>query len=69
MSTQHLLFLAIVFAVVFGLAATALLIFAPGAISKRLGAFMAPPEDGVTHVGGWIERVARVAQPWRNSVR
>jgi tight adherence protein C len=63
MNGAHILFLLIVFAVVALLALAAMLLFAPAALRQRLSTHAA--QDGAEHAGGgWIERVAKVAQPF-----
>jgi tight adherence protein C len=63
MNGAHILFLLIVFVVVALLALAAMALFAPAALRQRLSAHAA--QDGAEHAGGgWIERVAKVAQPF-----
>ncbi|MFM2089503.1 MAG: hypothetical protein RLZZ237_4372, partial [Pseudomonadota bacterium] len=64
MTGQQLLFLLIVFAVVVALALVALLVFFPGTLRQRLFGFMAPAVRDAAADDGWVERVARVAQPF-----
>jgi tight adherence protein C len=65
MSTAHLLFLLIVFAIVGGLAGLAMMIFSPRTIRERLQVFMGKAEvSQLESGGGWVERVAKVAQPF-----
>jgi tight adherence protein C len=64
MSAAHLLFLLIVFAIVGGLAALAMVIFSPRTIRERLAVFMGKAEVSQLETGGWVERVAKVAQPF-----
>ncbi|UQV46110.1 type II secretion system F family protein [Janthinobacterium lividum] len=64
MSGSQLLFLVIVFAVVVALALLAWLIFFPGALRQRLSGSMAPVASEAVADTGWVERVARVAQPF-----
>ena len=64
MSGAQLLFLLIVFAVVVALALLAWLIFFPGTLRQRLFGSMAPAASDAVADGGWVERVARVAQPF-----
>jgi len=64
MTTQQLLFLLIVFAVVVGIALAGVALFAPAALRDRLRAFRSTPAQPEVDEGGqWIERVARAAQP------
>ncbi len=66
MSGQQILFLVIVFLVVVALAALAMLAFSPAPLRQRLNESgpdaVAPSRTSET--GGWVERVARVAQPF-----
>ncbi|HEU4843973.1 MAG TPA: type II secretion system F family protein [Burkholderiaceae bacterium] len=64
MDGQQILFLAIVFAVVVALALLAMLMFSSVPLRERLGSFMAPPAPEAQDSNGWIERVAKVAQPF-----
>ncbi|MBP1205561.1 tight adherence protein C [Duganella sp. 1411] len=64
MDGQQLLFLAIVFIVVVGLALLAMKIFSPVQVRERLNDVV-EPELAMPEVnGGWVERVAHVAQPF-----
>ncbi|MGK5009565.1 type II secretion system F family protein [Janthinobacterium sp. MDB2-8] len=64
MNGSQLLFLVIVFAVVVALALLAWLIFFPGTLRQRLFGAMAPAASDAVADHGWVERVARVAQPF-----
>jgi tight adherence protein C len=64
MSAAHLLFLLIVFAIVGGLAALAMMIFSPRTNRERLAVFMGKAEVSQLETGGWVERVAKVAKPF-----
>ncbi len=64
MDAQQILFLVVVFLVVAGLALLALLLFSSAALRQRLGGFMAPARAEAAPEQGWVERVARVAQPF-----
>lgn len=64
MTGSQLLFLLIVFAVVVALALLAWLIFFPSALRQRLFGATAPAASDVVLENGWVERVARVAQPF-----
>lgn len=64
MTAAQLLFLVIVFAVVVALALLALLIFFPGTLRQRLFGSMAPAASDAVVEHGWVERVARAAQPF-----
>ncbi|HAT32294.1 MAG TPA: type II secretion system protein [Janthinobacterium sp.] len=65
MSGREWLFLAIVFGIVTGLAVLALLMLGQGGLRQRLFGFMGAkaPEPGSAGEG-WVERVAKVAQPF-----
>ncbi|KQW90234.1 type II secretion system protein [Massilia sp. Root418] len=60
---NHLLFLAVVFLAVLLVALAAMLLFAPGALRQRLAAH-ALPEGTAETPSGWVERAAKVAQPF-----
>jgi tight adherence protein C len=64
MSAAHLLFLLIVFAIVGGLAGLAMMIFSPRTLRERLAIFMGKAEPSQLETGGWVEKVAKVAQPF-----
>jgi tight adherence protein C len=64
MSAEHLIFLLIVFAIVAALAGLAMAMFSPRTIRERLDAFLGKAEVSQLETGGWIERVAKVAQPF-----
>ena len=64
MSAAHVLFLLIVFAIVGGLAGLAMMIFSPRTIRERLAVFLGKAEVSQLETGGWVERVAKVAQPF-----
>jgi tight adherence protein C len=64
MSSAHLLFLLIVFAIVGGLATLAMMIFSPRTTRERLTVFMGKSEVSQLETDGWVERVAKVAQPF-----
>jgi tight adherence protein C len=64
MDAEHLLFLLIVFATVAALAGLAMVMFSPRTIRERLDAFLGKAEVSQLETGGWIERVAKVAQPF-----
>ncbi|MBW3510072.1 MULTISPECIES: type II secretion system F family protein [Janthinobacterium] len=64
MTGPQLLFLLIVFAVVVALALLAWVIFFPGTLRQRLFGSMAPAASEAVADSGWVERVARVAQPF-----
>ena len=64
MTGPQLLFLLIVFAVVVALALLAWLIFFPGTLRQRLFGATAPVASDAVADTGWVERVARVAQPF-----
>lgn len=64
MTIEQVLFLLIVFAIVGGLAFLAMMVFSPGTMRQRLAGFMGKTEAGALESGGWVERVAKVAQPF-----
>ena len=64
MNGSQLLFLLIVFVVVVALALLAWLIFFPGTLRQRLFGAMVPAASDAVADHGWVERVARVAQPF-----
>jgi len=64
MSGSQLLFLVIVFVVVVALALLGWLIFVPGTLRQRLFGAMVPAASDAVADHGWVERVARVAQPF-----
>ena len=64
MNASQLLFLLIVFAIVCGLATLAMMFFSPRSLRERLAVFMGTAEITQLETGGWVERVAKVAQPF-----
>ncbi|MGK5035716.1 type II secretion system F family protein [Janthinobacterium sp. LB3P118] len=64
MNGSQLLFLVIVFVVVVALALLGWLIFFPGPLRQRLFGAMVPAASDAVADHGWVERVARVAQPF-----
>ncbi|MES2126986.1 MAG: type II secretion system F family protein [Pseudomonadota bacterium] len=64
MDWAHLLFLLVVFVVVGGLFVLATLLLAPGAVRGRLAEFLGKGESSPLETGAWVERVAKVAQPF-----
>jgi len=64
MDGQHLVFLAIVFVVVVGLALTGLLLFAPVQVRARLSGVLKPEAAAPEPLQGWVEKVAHAAQPF-----
>ncbi len=64
MLTSDLLFVLIVIAVVGALGALAYAMFSPGAMRQRLSGFSGKNEAGKLESGGWVERAAKVAQPF-----
>jgi tight adherence protein C len=64
MNVSQLLFLLIVFAIVCGLATLAMVFFSPRSLRERLAVFMGTAEITQLENGGWVERVAKVAQPF-----
>ncbi|MDQ2821826.1 MAG: type II secretion system F family protein [Pseudomonadota bacterium] len=64
MSAAQLFFLLIVFGTIVGLAWLGVWMFAPGALRGRLQQFMGGEKEASPLQGtGWVERIARVAQP------
>jgi tight adherence protein C len=64
MLTSDLLFVLIVIAVVGALGALAYVMFSPGSMHQRLSGFSGKNEAGKLESGGWVERAAKVAQPF-----
>jgi tight adherence protein C len=64
MSGSQLLFLLIVFAIVGGLIALGAVLLWPRTSAERLAGVMGPAEHAPAQNGGWVERVAKVAQPF-----
>jgi tight adherence protein C len=64
MTAAQVLFLLIVFAIACGLAVLAMIVFSPGAMRQRLAGFMRKSEASALETGGWVEKVAKVAQPF-----
>lgn len=64
MDGQQLLFLAIVFIVVVGVALLALKIFSPVQVRERLSDVVEPEAVMPEATGGWVEKVAHAAQPF-----
>jgi tight adherence protein C len=64
MESGQILFLGVVFMVVGTLAFTALALFAPGALQLRLRKLTGHVEPSPLEGDGWVERVARVAEPF-----
>ncbi|PWF55195.1 type II secretion system F family protein [Massilia glaciei] len=64
MQASHLIFLAFVFVVVIVLVLVAMAVFAPGALRERLASVEGKSEPSALDANGWVERVAKVAQPF-----
>lgn len=64
MTGPQIVFLCIVFGIVCGLALLAMVIFSPGYLRTRLDTFMGKTEPGALETGGWVEKAAKVAQPF-----
>ena len=64
MTIPEMFFLAIVFGVVVAIAALGMLVFSAGPLRQRLLGVVAPAATAAAAGGGWVERVARVAQPF-----
>jgi tight adherence protein C len=62
-SAQQLVFLLLVFAIVCGLAWLAMMLFAPEALRERLRSFIGKSDATKLETDGWVERVAKMAQP------
>ncbi|MBZ2206057.1 type II secretion system F family protein [Massilia soli] len=64
MTGPQIIFLCIVFSTVCGLALLAMVIFSPGYMRIRLDTFMGKAEPSALETGGWVEKAAKVAQPF-----
>ncbi|MCC6070684.1 type II secretion system F family protein [Massilia sp. GCM10020059] len=64
MTGPQIIFLTIVFGIVCGLALLAMFIFSPGYLRIRLDNFMGKTEPSALETGGWVEKAAKVAQPF-----
>jgi tight adherence protein C len=64
MDGQQVIFLAIVFVVVVGLALTGLLLFAPVQVRARLSGVLQPEAAAPEPLHGWVEKVAHAALPF-----
>ncbi|NML60297.1 type II secretion system F family protein [Massilia sp. RP-1-19] len=64
MTGPQIIFLTIVFGIVCGLALLAMVIFSPGYLRIRLDTFMGKTEPSALETGGWVEKAAKVAQPF-----
>jgi tight adherence protein C len=64
MATPQLLFLLIVLAILGGLVGLALMLFSSRTPRQRLAGVVAPVESAAAENAGWVERVAKVAQPF-----
>ena len=64
MTGPQIVFLGIVFGIVCGLALLAMFIFSPGYLRIRLDTFMGKTEPSALEAGGWVEKAAKVAQPF-----
>jgi tight adherence protein C len=64
MSAQSILFLLIVFAVATGIALLAMVIFVSGPLRQRMVSLITPVAADPLAGSGWVERVAKVAQPF-----
>ena len=63
MTTQQLVFLVFVFAIVCGLAWLGMILFAPGTLRERLFGSMERSDDTSAERSRWTERVARAVRP------
>jgi tight adherence protein C len=64
MTGPQIIFLCIVFGIVCGLALLGMFIFSPGYLRIRLDTFMGKTEPSALETGGWVEKAAKVAQPF-----
>lgn len=64
MTGPQIIFLCIVFGIVCGLALLAMFIFSPAYLRTRLDTFMGKTEPSALETGGWVEKAAKVAQPF-----
>ena len=64
MTGPQIIFLLIVFGIVCGLALLAMVIFSPGTMRQRLNHFLGKEEASALETGGWVEKAAKVAQPF-----
>lgn len=64
MTGPQIIFLCIVFGIVCGLALLGMVIFSPGYLRIRLAAYMGKSEPSALETGGWVEKAAKVAQPF-----
>ncbi len=64
MSAEQLLFMLIIVTVIAALAGLAMVMFSPRTIRQRLDSFLNKGEASQLETGGWVERVAKVAQPF-----
>lgn len=64
MTGPQIIFLIIVFGIVCGLALLAMVIFSPGYLRTRLDNYMGKTEPSALETGGWVEKAAKVAQPF-----
>ena len=64
MTGPQIIFLCIVFGIVCGLALLAMFIFSPAYLRTRLDTFMGKAEPSALETGGWVEKAAKVAQPF-----
>lgn len=64
MNASQLLFLLIVFGIVCALVALGMAFFAPRSLRERLAMYTGTPKITQLENGGWVERVAKVAQPF-----
>ena len=64
MTTSNLLFLAIVFCIVCGLALMGMMVFGTGSMRSRLASFRGKAEVSALESDGWVEKVVKVATPF-----
>ena len=64
MTGPQIIFLTTVFGIVCGLALLGMVIFSPGYLRTRLDNNMGKTEPSALETGGWVEKAAKVAQPF-----
>lgn len=64
MTSSHIVFLLIVFAIVCGIALLAMALLSPGYMQARLASFGTAGEPSALENDGWVETVVKVAQPF-----
>lgn len=64
MLSPDILFLLFIVTVVCSLAALGMVLFAPASMRERLSGYIGKKEPSALESGGWVERAAKVAQPF-----